>query len=202
MILTLVYQDSTESLILAIFLNFIKNLESCMFSSMKTVEIHLFSLSNRVFARIFVSRAIHDSTVVLSKVPDPPPWLKWRRQMTLGHIRAQMGLNINLIPGPSSGVRKSSLLGSIDRAGARSQLSRPFAIAIVLLLKTNAGPFRDHPDQKGCIALDAIWLGRSATMVVVLDFELMRAQDWFLTRDYDSTSPWIQLGQYLLPWRI
>jgi hypothetical protein len=41
-----------------VFSQFPKKLESCMFSRMKTVEIPLFSCSNRVFARIFVRGAI------------------------------------------------------------------------------------------------------------------------------------------------
>lgn len=127
---TCVYQDSTESLILTFFLNFLKKLESCMFSSVKTVEIHIFSCSNRVFARIFVRGSIHRVPSLCGirswsflKVPDAPPWLNWRRNMTPCHVRAQVGLNSSWIPEPSSGVRESSLVGNIDQAGAWSQLS-------------------------------------------------------------------------------
>jgi hypothetical protein len=109
--------------------------------------------------------------------------------MTPSHNRAQMGLNINLIPEPSSGLHESSLLGNIDRAGAWSQLSRPFAIVIVSFLKRSRG------SSVIILIIRAVsrslpydW-GQSATMLVVIDFALMIAQDRFSTRDYDSTFP-------------
>ncbi len=174
-----------------------------MFSSVKTVEIHIFSCSNRVFARIFVRGSIHRVPSLCGirswsflKVPDAPPWLNWRRNMTPCHVRAQVGLNSSCIPEPSSGVRESSLVGNIDQAGAWSQLSQPFAIAIVLLIKTIAGLFRDHVDQTGCIALAPLWLGlvrdRAGRFGLCMTARTRMLHDAWL-----QLSPWIQLGQYL-----
>jgi hypothetical protein len=75
-----------------------------------------------------------------------------------------------------------------------------------LLSLSLCGHFRSTHDCAGCFvfvlgeravarSLPFDW-GWSATMLVVLDFALMRAQDCLLTRDYDS-SPESNLGNIL-----
>ena len=165
-------------------------------------------------AQLLGTILLWDLIVVLFKVPDAPPWLKWRI-----HVRfiLKNGIKYNIDPWALKRSTREFVQGNIDRAEAWSHLPQPFLIAIVLMNKTIARLFHDPSDQMGFIALAPIWLGLhrdhasrfwlSCDSIVSQWAIIARARRLLVSWLHPN---WILLGQYskiresdgTLPWNM